>query len=608
MKKLIAIFLCLCLTAGLMPALAEDAQPFTVQSTPIRDDNGPIGSMDLRFYADTPNIAYMGIKAYMTEMEGAEIAVTAQEDGTWAISRPSGVSLTANPTAGTLYAEDWVSFQMPEPPYIQKKVHIKDTDCEWTEITEVIFDDEPTPVTFDFAKYGISIYADDTDVYMPLAMLSALLEDISMQYLVYNGDTLFKYSCTMFNMESYAPGFYEGEKIQKLIRGETQRQEDQIRESYGELCFIVDYFYGHPGTAPLEASLREKGLDEALNDLPDGRGESIRQALHSADYFEYLVGMSDLINFGLTDGHTVFTTSSALMAIPDYQDVVANLTVRTAEGLMHGMNLYQALFQMSVQPMREQLWGTESYREYGNTAIISFDGFSPDEAAWHAWEEGKGEMPMDALGITYTGLEKAKANPEIKNIIFDLTLNGGGSQDLMQAIIGMVYGDVVFTGYNELTKQKMHANVKTDRNMDGVIDEKDKDVSYDFNIGVLTSVKAFSCGNLFPFLMQERGAVVIGERSGGGSCVVQSFALSDGIVFNMSSYQWHLVNTKGENIIEKGADPDIIIERIETPELVQMVNPYFPRLTPGDYTPFYDVEKLDQLMNEYFAQKEEPAA
>ena len=73
-------------------------------------------------------------------------------------------------------------------------------------------------------------------------------------------------------------------------------------------------------------------------------------------------------------------------------------------------------------------------------------------------------------------------------------------------------------------------------------------------------------------------------------------------------YQWHLVNTKGENIIEKGADPDIIIERIETPELVQMVNPYFPRLTPGDYTPFYDVEKLDQLMNEWFAEKEAPAA
>lgn len=272
------------------------------------------------------------------------------------------------------------------------------------------------------------------------------------------------------------------------------------------------------------------------------------------------------------------------------------------------MNACQLVFSLVVPPQRDQIWGTETYREYGSTAIIRIDGFSPDEEAWHAWEEGKGEMPMDALGITYTGLEKAKANPAIKNIIFDFTLNSGGSQDLMQAVIGMTTGDVVFTGYNTLTKQKVHANVRTDRNMDGVIDEKDKDVSYDFNFGVLTSRDVFSCGNLFPFLMQERGAAVLGENSGGGSCVIQSFALCDGAVFSMSSYQWHLLTTAGEDVIEKGADPDIPIERIENPDIVPYTNPVFPDWTPGDYSPYYNDETLDQLMNEYFAQAEEPAA
>ena len=272
------------------------------------------------------------------------------------------------------------------------------------------------------------------------------------------------------------------------------------------------------------------------------------------------------------------------------------------------MNACQLVFSLVVPPQREQIWGTETYREYGSTAIIRIDGFSPDEEAWHAWEEGKGEMPMDALGITYTGLEKAEANPAIKNIIFDFTLNSGGSQDLMQAVIGMTTGDVVFTGYNTLTKQKVHANVRTDRNMDGVIDEKDKDVSYDFNFGVLTSRDAFSCGNLFPFLMQERGAAVLGENSGGGCCVIQSFALCDGAVFSMSSYQWHLLTTAGEDVIEKGADPDIPIERIENPDIVPYTNPVFPDWTPGDYSPYYNDETLDRLMNEYFAQAEEPAA
>jgi len=175
----------------------------------------------------------------------------------------------------------------------------------------------------------------------------------------------------------------------------------------------------------------------------------------------------------------------------------------------------------------------------------------------------------------------------------------------MLATIGLVTGDPVFTGYNTLTKQKMHANVITDRNMDGVIDEKDKEVVYDYNFGVMTTRKAFSCGNLFPILMQERGAVVIGENSGGGCCAVNVLALSDGPAFCLSSYQWHLLNTKGEDVVEKGADPDLPIERIE---IVDWPNAPFPTLIPGDYSPYYNDEMLDQMMNEYFAQQEKPAA
>ena len=137
-------------------------------------------------------------------------------------------------------------------------------------------------------------------------------------------------------------------------------------------------------------------------------------------------------------------------------------------------------------------------------------------------------------GITWTGLQKAVANPDIRNIIFDLTANAGGSQDLMSSIIGLFTGDVAIHGYNHLTKQHMQAVFTTDRNMDGVIDEKDKDVVYDYHLGVLTSRLAFSCGNLFPVIMQEKGAAVIGENTGGGSCVVQMVSLSDGQVFMMS--------------------------------------------------------------------------
>ena len=79
---------------------------------------------------------------------------------------------------------------------------------------------------------------------------------------------------------------------------------------------------------------------------------------------------------------------------------------------------------------------------------------------------------------------------------------------------------------------------------------------YDFNYAVLTTRASFSYGNLLPCVMQEHGAVLIGEPTGGGSCSVQMSVL-----------------------------------------------------TGGDYTPFFDEVMLDQMINEWFeAQAEAPAA
>ena len=51
---------------------------------------------------------------------------------------------------------------------------------------------------------------------------------------------------------------------------------------------------------------------------------------------------------------------------------------------------------------------------------------------------------------------------------------------------------------------------------------------YDFNYAVLTTRASFSYGNLLPCVMQEHGAVLIGEPTGGGSCSVQMSVLTGG--------------------------------------------------------------------------------
>ena len=105
---------------------------------------------------------------------------------------------------------------------------------------DLFFDDEPNAVLFDFAKYGIRIHADAEDVYLPLSMLSSLFIDSSYNYLLYNGEKVFKPELNLENIAALPAGYYESERMRALLNGEAQREEDEIRESYGELCFLLD--------------------------------------------------------------------------------------------------------------------------------------------------------------------------------------------------------------------------------------------------------------------------------------------------------------------------------------------------------------------------------
>jgi len=60
----------------------------------------------------------------------------------------------------------------------------------------------------------------------------------------------------------------------------------------------------------------------------------------------------------------------------------------------------------------------------------------------------------------------------------------------------------------------------------------------------------------------------------------------------MSSANWTLQNAAGESV-ESGCKTDIPLERIE-PETPTNEN---PRLSGGDYTPFFDEVMLDQMIS-----------
>ena len=122
---------------------------------------------------------------------------------------------------------------------------------------------------------------------------------------------------------------------------------------------------------------------------------------------------------------------------------------------------------------------------------------------------------------------------------------------------------------------------RVDRNFDGVFDERDAAVRYDFRCGVLTSRLSFSCGNLLPSLMKDRGLAVLGETSGGGTCAVTVHATPEGLPYQISSALGRLINAAGETI-DEGVPVDVPIEEDR----------------------FYDIDLLSRAMNDFYGERE----
>jgi len=233
--------------------------------------------------------------------------------------------------------------------------------------------------------------------------------------------------------------------------------------------------------------------------------------------------------------------------------------------------------------MTELRKGTYGKKKYiastdKSTAVIVINDFmSLDYEGWKAYYASqKTEADWQTLlardsnmvATFLSGVRQARKDG-VKNVILDVTLNGGGSSDIVLTLLSLItrneterqqvtlYADYV------ISKQATTTHYVVDRNFDGKFDEADAKVDYsDLNFAILTSNYSFSCGNLMPSVMKDSGFKVMGERSGGGCCAIQFQYTPDGMQYGISCYRLRMVNAKGENIdVGVPIDIDIPVEK-----------------------------------------------
>ncbi len=564
---------------------------YTDKSLPVlRESLESTETVLLRYYSDMPNVPYMKLTDFYNQfyLVGTPLTegMTAARSGSKTVyTNYGGYTLTADPDADILYCEDIVYFAYGAYVYYVSPDGESLNYYPYVNMDGYAFEPEnPLPNTLRLCDYGIDLRMSGDGLYFPLGTLSDLFAGSDCYYVVYNGEKV--YVTDDFYMFHSENAIYADEHLSDPLH--EDRSADMAAFAYHELCFSIDTFYGRPGSEYIHNALENASLDAILTE----QYPAIKKLLLSADPEEYISGVFCLVPGLLSDGGHTWILSTFAFNEFDLTQEAWDLLLSSPIFINYHTFVESLDLRDLLDAKRAPLYGDDYYVEQGDTAMIRFDEFINDYSGWTDYYAGESGLPdsTDTLSLIYAGLMRAAENPEIKNVVLDISCNSGGEVQVMHAIEWLLTGDAYEITENRIAQQTVTEFYTLDANFDGVFDEQDHPFSQ-FRYGILTSGFSFSCANTFPFFMKDHGSMILGMQSGGGTCVVRYFSTADGLQI-ISSYAGNCMRNAALESMDNGCPVDIDL-RVE-----------------GDdpYASFYDLSRISEAMNAFYDGAEDVAA
>ena len=329
------------------------------------------------------------------------------------------------------------------------------------------------------------------------------------------------------------------------------RSEALIRYGYSELCLEMDSFYG----------LKDTHNITDFNNFFAQNG--LLKKLLSPDAMEADSAVAEMVNFWLDDGHSAFLSASCMAE----SDPTQELGFRTQSATDLGATI-TAIKNQHPEALLP-------YYEVDDTAYITFDNFTStkDENGpggfadyYKLAEEGKLEETNDTLAIIINAHKQImRENSPIKNVVLDMSSNGGGEVFTGLYTLAWLLGEGNVSIQNQFTGAQSMFFAKADVNLDRQFDEQDTVMGKGLNIYCLIAPPSFSCGNLVPWVLKADGrATLLGKTSGGGSCMVGFCTTAWGTSFRISSYnRLSFVKNGSYYDVDKGVEPDHVIDNFD---------------------------------------------
>ena len=513
---------------------AESEVPVTKKTVTAYDgDESKKQDIDCLFRDDMPNVPYVEVEQYLELVFNDTDFVMTQNGDQFSFHGEIGDKTGSNLIIDT--EKDTVSFDRPKS-FLVGKQNDMDTDFIKTVPEKV---EEEKELLYTLADYDIDLLAYDGKAYVPLSTIS----DINFQS--YSWPDYVDGSIYLARLGTSDSSEFIAEKESEYFDN-TERPADIAEFAYKELCFQIDNLYGKPGQArskELVKRIESEGFDKALEEggiVDDINLTDMKKYLKSTNIGEYGAGMLMLHALLVDGGHSKWGTPFLLQIVNDpeldqtefakeYKKLSEkDPTVAELIDVIKPLETELTFLQDDLIAFRDESFGKAEKSWLGddgetecawlyifdNAAVFLFDHFDKQviksESGAHPFNE--------ALAFA-----KEKG---CENFVIDLSANTGGNDDVM----GFILSSIENTNANSYhidgkTRYQMKDTFYADKNLDGMIDEKDEDVTYDFNYAMMISRVSFSNGNSLPALASEAGIPMLGERSGGGGCSMSFFGL-----------------------------------------------------------------------------------
>ena len=531
-----------------------------------REKDKPEKQISLRFYENTPNVPYIGVKDFYKTFYKTDYKVE-QEGNLYTFKREACyITLDTNQDTIEILGIDKLGIH---PDFISENTRSFVLKKDYSSTTA-------RPFFASLKNYGIEIYGEDGEAYVPFQFIANVTSGTSAYCLSYNEKDIYEFDA-IGQMDGVARlDEYYGDSYGEVIYSNTERKEDLIQMSYNMLCFEIDQLRGYTEQM---AFVDNNILSIGLNGTLEKYYPRVKELLLSKDRIDYLLGVYGLF-CGLSDGgHTsLFAISkvmvddslkSRIQSEPELQDLTNKGVFSMIAAEMKKENLLAR---------RQSSFGEDAegyYYKHDDATKTSFIGFDSFEVNYQGWDNyyssyeknGEGVIPVnDSFAYVRSKLYESLDNGT-ENVVIDLSTNGGGDSAALMGVFALLTSpEVTFSRNNVAEKTREEEKMYVDINLDGVIDNKDSLECEKFkalNISILTSSCSFSCGNLLPSILKEKGFKIIGEQSGGGSCAIMLGSTLDGFTYARSSYLC-LSNSQGNNI-DGGVPVDLALIEV-TPE------------------------------------------